>query len=130
MSAREVVTELYQRYNLSELPIDRFDPQVRLLGTGGGAVLEGLDGLRAASDRLQAAFDDISFTPVQWRESGERCAVVVDFSARTRPGGEPRHERHGHEWLIRDGLAVEFTRHAGPDEALRSVGAIGDTARP
>ena len=91
-----------------------------------GVILEGFEAKgRDAMERnlrsVNEAFDDTSWTPLEYRDLGSRIAVKVRFDGTGTESGVKVTREVGQLWTFKDGNAVRFEVFPTMDEALQAA---------
>jgi predicted ester cyclase len=95
----------------------------------------GPDGYLATARYMRAAFSDATWRPLDFVASGDRFAVVVEFSGRhtgdflgVAPTGNQISVRHLHFYRVANGQAVEHWGARDELALLRQLGVFSPTA--
>jgi uncharacterized protein len=123
----ELVRTLYDSFRRNDTPagLELLDPAVEVHDRPeipDPQVYRGHEGVLAALQVSQDAFDDLELVPEDFIDAGDRVVVVFRFRGRGRESGVPIDEELAHLWTIRDGKAVRMDVHSSREQALRAAG--------
>jgi ketosteroid isomerase-like protein len=86
-------------------------------------VYRGHDGVREFWRTWLAAWEEVSYEGVEFRDAGDEVvALVRDQHMRGRTSGIDLTISYAQVWTLRDGKVIGARAYADQDEALRSVG--------
>jgi ketosteroid isomerase-like protein len=122
---REILEELYARWNAPELALDLFDEDVDvhqnpdIVDTA--RTFRGHAGMATAARELNEAFVRLDWLVEAWFQEGEWILARVNAAGTGRASGIVQRTTVAHAWRLRDGKITHLYVYPSMSEAVRAL---------